>query len=112
MANTFKSDTKSSVVTDAVSSTNTNIVTAGGSATLVLLSILISNKTGASAQVDVFLVTGNDATYLLRNAPVPAGSSLEVISGSKIIMESNDVLRIRAATATALDATVSYLEQT
>ena len=112
MANTFKSDTKSSVVPDAVSSTNTNIVTAGGSATLVLLSILISNKTGASAQVDVFLVTGNDDTYLLRNAPVPAGSSLEVISGSKIIMESNDVLRIRAATATALDATVSYLEQT
>ena len=112
MANTFKSDTKSSVVTDAVSSTNTNIVTAGGSATLVLLSILISNKTGASAQVDVFLVTGNDDTYRLRNAPVPAGSSLEVISGSKIIMESNDVLRIRAATATALDATVSYLEQT
>ena len=32
MANTFKIDTKSSVVTDAVSSTNTNVVTAGGSA--------------------------------------------------------------------------------
>ena len=112
MANTFKSDTKSSVVTDAVSSTNTNIVTAGGSSTLVLLSILISNKTGASAQADVFLVTGNDDTYLLRNAPVPAGSSLEVISGSKIIMESNDVLRVRAGTATALDVTVSYLDQT
>ena len=112
MANTFKQATKSSMSTSAVSSTDTNILTAGGSATLVLLSILISNKTGASAQVDVFLVTGNDDTYLLRNAPVPAGSSLEVISGSKIIMESNDVLRIRAATATALDATVSYLEQT
>ena len=112
MANTFKSDTKTNVVTDAVSSTNTNIVTAGGSATLVLLSILISNKTGASAQVDVFLVTGNDDTYLLRNAPVPAGSSLEVISGSKIIMEANDKLKIRAGTASAIDATVSYLDQT
>ena len=112
MANTFKSDTKSSVVRDAVSSTNTNIVTAGGSSTLVLLSILISNKTGASAQADVFLVTGNDDTYLLRNAPVPAGSSLEVISGSKIIMEANDKLRIRAGTASAIDATVSYLDQT
>ena len=44
MANTFKIDTKSSVVTDAVSSTNTNILSAGGSATLVLLSILVSNK--------------------------------------------------------------------
>ena len=34
MANTFKSDTKTNVVTDAVSSTNTNVVTCGGSATL------------------------------------------------------------------------------
>ena len=32
MANTFKGDTKTNVVTDAVSSTNTNVVTCGGSA--------------------------------------------------------------------------------
>ena len=113
MANTFKIDTKSSVVTDAVSSTNTNVLTAGGSATLVLLSCLVSNKTGASAQVDVFLVTNSgDDIYIIRNAPVPAGSSLEIISGSKIIMESSDILRVRANTATALDVGVSYLEQT
>ena len=113
MANTFKIDTKSSVVTDAVSSTNTNVVTAGGSATLVLLSCLVSNKTGASAQVDVYLVTNTgDDIYIIRNAPVPAGSSLEIISGSKIIMQANDILRIRAATASAIDATVSYLDQT
>ena len=63
---------------------NTNVVTAGGSATLVLLSCLVSNKTGASAQVDVYLVTNTgDDVYIIRNAPVPAGSSLEIISGSK-----------------------------
>ena len=112
MANTFKSDTKTNVVTDAVSSTNTNVVTCGGSATIVLLSILVSNTTGASAQVDVFLVTAGDDVHLIRNAPVPAGSALELISGSKIIMESSDVLRIRSGTATALDVAVSYLEQT
>ena len=54
MANTFKIDTKSSCVTDAHTSTNANVLTAGGSATLVLLSILVSNKTGATADVDVF----------------------------------------------------------
>ena len=112
MANTFKSDTKTNVVTDAVSSTNTNIVTAGGSSTLVILSILLSNTTASSVQVDVFLVTSGDNVHLIKNAPVPAGSSLEIISGSKIIMQSNDVLRIRAATGSAIDATVSYLEQT
>ena len=113
MANTFKIDTKSSVVTDAVSSTNTNILSAGGSATLVLLSILVSNKTGASADIDVYLVTNTgDDVYLIRNAPIPAGSSLEIISGSKIIMESSDILRVRSDTGSAVDAAVSYLEQT
>ena len=112
MANTFKVDTKSSCVTDAHSSTNANVLTAGSSATLVLLSILVSNKTGASADVDVFLVTTGDDVFLLRNAPIPAGSSLELISGSKVIMESNDILRVRTDTASTLDVAISYLEQT
>jgi hypothetical protein len=101
------------VVTDAISSTNCNVLSAGASATVILLSILVSNKTGSSANVDVYLVTNTgDDVYLIRNAPVPAGSSLEIISGNKIIMESSDVLRARADTATALDIAVSYLEQT
>jgi hypothetical protein len=113
MANTFKVDTKSSLVTDAISNTNCNVLSAGASATVILLSILVSNKTGSSANVDVYLVTATgDDVYLIRNAPVPAGSSLEIISGNKIIMESSDVLRARADTATALDIAVSYLEQT
>ena len=113
MANTFKIDTKSSVVTDAHTSTNANVLTAGGSATLVLLSILVSNKTGASADADVFLVTSSgDDVFLLRNAPIPAGSSFEIISGSKIIMESNDVLRVRTDTSNSCDVAISYLEQT
>ena len=113
MANTFKIDTKSSVSNAGTGDSGTNVVTAGGSATLVLLSCLISNKTGTSANVDVFLVTNTgDDVFLIKNAPVPAGSSLEIIAGSKIIMESNDVLRINAGTASALDASISYLEQT
>jgi len=113
MANTFKVNTKSDCVTDSHTSSNANVLTAGGSATLVLLSILISNTTGSSADVDVFLVTNTgDDVFLIRNAPVPAGSSLEIISGSKIIMESSDVLRVRSDTASAVDVSVSYLEQT
>ena len=86
MANTFKVDTKSSVVTAVITDATAVVVTAGGSATLVLLSVLLSNKTGTSADVDVYLETTGDDVYLLRNAPVPAGSTLECISGSKVIM--------------------------
>ena len=77
MANTFKIETKSDLVTTAITDAATNVLTAGSSATLVLLSILVSNKTGTSADVDVFLVTNTgDDVYIIRNAPVPTGSSL------------------------------------
>lgn len=113
MANTFKIETKSSLVTDAVSNTTTNVLSAGASSTIILLSILVSNKTGTSANTDIYLVTNTgDDVYLIRNAPVPSGSSLEIISGSKLIMEPSDILRARSDTATALDISVSYLEQT
>jgi len=113
MANTFKQATKSGLVTTVISNSGTNILTAGGSSTLILLSALVANKTSSSANVDVYLVpSSGDSVYFLKAVPVPAGSSLELISGSKIILESGDVLRARCDTASAADLTVSYLDQT
>ena len=113
MANTFTKKTKSSLLTaDVTSSATTNVVTAGGTSTLIILSILVSIKTGSSANANIYLVPNTgDAAFLIKNAPVPAGSSLEMISGSKIIMNASDVLRASSDTATALDITISYLEQ-
>ena len=113
MANTFKLDTNADLTTNAISDAAAVILTAGASATNIILSVLVSNKTGASANVDIQLdVNSGDDVFLIRNAPVPAGSSLEIISGNKVIMESSDILRARSDTATALDIAVSYLEQT
>lgn len=113
MANTFKMATKSSLVTDAVSNSTTNVLSIGSTATSIVLSVLISNKVGSSASADVYLVTSTgDDVYLIRNAPIPGGATLELINGNKIILSSNDILRARADTSSALDISVSYLEQT
>lgn len=113
MANTFKNNTKSSLVTATITDPSATVVTAGGTATLIVLSVMTSNKTATSANVDVYLDrnTGDDV-YLIRNAPVPAGSTLELIGGNKIILQPSDKLQARSDTGTALDITVSYLEQT
>lgn len=113
MASTFKNNTKSSLVTATITDPSATVVTAGGTATLVLLSIMAANKTGSSVNVDVYLDrnTGDDV-YLVRNAPVPAGSTLELILGNKVIMQSNDKLQARCDTGSAADMVVSYLEQT
>ena len=113
MANTFKNNTKSSLVTATITDPTATVVTAGSTATLIILSVMASNKTSTSANVDVYLDrSSGDDVYLIRNAPVPAGSTLELISGNKIILQSSDKLQARADTATSLDITVSYLEQT
>jgi len=113
MANTFKNDTKSSLVTAVITDPSATVVTAGASATIIVLSILASNKASNSVNVDVYIDKGTgDDVYLIRNAPVPAGSSLELISGNKVILEPTDKLQARSNTATSIDLTVSYLEST
>jgi hypothetical protein len=113
MANTFTKNTKSGLLTaDVTSSATTNVLTAAPSTTLIILSILISNKIGSSANANVYLVPNSgDSVFLLKNAPIPAGSSLEMIQGSKIILTFNDVLRASSDTSSALDITISYLLQ-
>ena len=113
MANTFKRATKSSLLTaDVTTQSSTNILTATGGNTLIIIGMITSNKTATSATVDLYLLGGTgDPTYLLKNAPVPAGSSLEYINSSKFVMNGGDVLRASSNTSSALDITVSYLEQ-
>ena len=113
MANNFKRATKSSLLTtDVTTDAATNILTATGVNTLIIIGMVIANKTNLSTTIDLYLKSSTgDATYLLKNAPVPAGSSLEYISASKLVMNSGDILRARANYGTALDITVSYLEQ-
>ena len=52
--------------------------------------------------------------YIVKGASIPAGSSLEIMSGNKIVVQNNgttgDVIRVSSSAATSLDATVTVLE--
>ena len=45
---------------------------------------------------------------LITNAPIPAGSSLELLSGNKVVMEDNDALSVTATGST--DVALSIME--
>ena len=51
---------------------------------------------------------------IVKDATIPAGSSLEVMAGNKLVVQNNgsagDVIRVSSNTATAIDATISVLE--
>ena len=46
-----------------------------------------------------------------KNAPIPAGGSLELIDGgSKVVIMSGDVLKARASKTGSVDVAISYID--
>ena len=75
MANTFKLKTKASV---GVTSENIYVVPA--STTTTIIGITLANTSGSSINVGVGITrTSEDDVHLLKNVPIPQGSSLEVM---------------------------------
>ena len=105
MANTFKSETDAGVTTLAT------IYTVGGSTTTVILGLILGNTTTSQVTATVTLdKSSGDDVELITNAPIPAGSSLELLAGNKVVMETSDALKVSASGAT--DVCLSIMEIT
>ena len=60
---------------------------------------------------DVYINDATNNIYIVKEAPIPAGSSLELIDGaSKIIMQSGDQLFVQSDTASSLDVWISAVD--
>ena len=119
MANDFIRKTKASVTTSTGTSGDAiyTVPSSGGTAMeTVVIGIYLSNKTSVGVTASVFLdnYDGSNDVYLLKDATIPAGSSLEVVSGGKIVLQgtgsANDIIKVSCGTASSLDAMVSVLE--
>tara|TARA_R100000030_G_scaffold5575_1_gene3826 strand:- start:327 stop:674 length:348 start_codon:yes stop_codon:yes gene_type:complete len=115
MANTFKLISKA-----GVTSADT-IYTVASSTTTVLLGIMLGNTTTSQVTATVTIESNtsnrtnandeaNENVELVTNAPIPVGSSLELLAGNKVVMETTDVLKLTASGAT--DIAVSIMEIT
>ena len=73
--------------------------------------VRIVNVAASAVNVDCYIVNNSNNTYLIKNCPVPAGSSLELIDGgAKIILKSGDKITAKSDTASSLNAVVSYID--
>jgi len=119
MANDFKRFTVSNASTSTgASGSAVYTVPAGASSSAlesIVIGITLANKASTGVTADVFLDSydGTDV-YIVKGASVPAGSSLEIMSGNKIVLQNNgttgDVIRATCGTASSLDVTLSVLE--
>jgi len=76
-----------------------------------LVGINLANTTSSQILVDVFINDGSNDYYLVKEVPVPAGSSLQLLDGgAKVVMQNNDILKIQSDTDNSCDAWVSVVD--
>lgn len=114
MANAFKVKTfdGSSTAADTDMDVYTCPSTPATEATIIGMSI--ANTAGSLINVDVELINSDgDNVFIVKGAPIPAGSSLVPIGGEqKLVLEDDDILRVVSDTANSADTVVSVLEIT
>ena len=106
--NTFKSK-----VSAAVGTTTTSVYTVPVNTVSIIIGLNLACVATSSVVADVIIdkAVGADAN-LIKNIPIPTGSSFEVLSGQKIVLEVGDQVKVRCDAAGGMDVLLSFLEIT
>ena len=118
MANTFKVVTFAAEPASA--GTPYKMYTVAGSTTTVVLGLILTNIHSSAVTVEVELVsdTGsrggannvtNGTSFLVKDVSIPAGSSLELLSGGKVVLETTDEIKIDCSVADKVSGSL-YLD--
>ena len=104
MAQNFRRTTSNNVGTSVVSA-----YTADSYDTIV--GITLTNVHSSSINVDVYVNDGSNDIYLVKSAPIPVGSQLQLIDGgAKIVVEDGDVIKVKSDTASSCDVWISAVD--
>lgn len=119
MPNTFK--VVSHDVMPASAGTPEDLYTTPSSCTTVILGLVLANVHTSQVTASVKLVSTssgggraatNTTTFLVKDVPIPVGGSLEVLTGSKVVLETTDQIEIDCSVADKVSATMSIMEIT
>tara|TARA_B100001939_G_scaffold311256_1_gene293699 strand:- start:842 stop:1192 length:351 start_codon:yes stop_codon:yes gene_type:complete len=116
MANTFKVKTNGAMPTSA--GTPLTLYTVPSATTTVVIGLVLCNIHTTSVTADVQLVSDtsdtetNETVLLAKDVVIPAGSSLELLTGGKVVVQATDIIKIDCSVAAKIDATLSILEIT
>jgi len=113
MANTFK--LKNNALMPSSAGTPDTLYTVPSSTTTIVLGLMLCNVHTSQVTATV-TVTDNESadvvSHLLKDVPVPAGSSIEVMAGNKLVLEATDIIKVDCSVADKISATMSIMEIT
>ena len=102
----------------ASAGTPLTLYTVPSSTTTIVIGLMLCNIHTTSVTVDVQLVSDtsdtetNERVLLAIDVTIPNGSTLELLTGGKVVLQTTDVLKIDCSVASKIDATLSILEIT
>ena len=104
MAQDFERNTANGVGTSAVTLRTANSDDA-------IVGITIANVHTAQITVEVYITVSSDDIHIVKDAPIPVGSTLQVLDGgAKIVMVSGDALKVKSSVASSADVWVSVVD--
>jgi hypothetical protein len=110
MANIFKRKISRNIGNVAI---DVGSYTVGASTTTIVLGLAICNTTAAAVSASCILDNGTNDFYLVSGAPIPGGGSLVVVGGDqKLVLETNDSIKVISDSASSLDVVMSIMEIT
>ena len=115
MANTFKVKTNGAMPSSGSAET---LYTVPTSTTTIIIGLLLCNIHTTSVTVDVEIESNtsdtetNSNVSVAKGVTIPNGSTLELLTGGKVVLQATDVLKINCSVQQKIDATLSILEIT
>ena len=113
MANTFK--LKNNAVMPSSAGTPDTLYTVPSSTTTVVIGLTLANVHTSQVTASVTVIdssNSNETSHVIKDAPIPVGSSLEIMSGNKIILEASDIIKVDCSVVDKVSATLSIMEIT
>ena len=94
-----------------ITNSNTTIFTSNSNDAVV--GLRLANILTTAVTVSVFVSEGGSTTrYLVKDLSIPPASSVELIQGgAKVVLQSGDVLKGIAGTASSIDVWCSVVDQ-
>ena len=101
--------TNTSYVAKNVGTSASTLTTVAASTTAAIASLIVTNTTSSPITTSVYFTRSAVDYYLVYQATVPVGGSLECIQGNRVILQTSDLLAVLASAATSADCWVSAL---
>ena len=73
----------------------------------------MANTSSSQITVEVAITdnSNNVTAYLIKDAPIPASSALQILDGgAKFVLQSGDALKVQSDTASSIDAWISRVD--